>query len=133
MRSPWEWVHRLSEWHHHLSSGLINSLRTRRMDADRDAVAGIVFIRASLPIRRNSKRPKSKEARAIGLPGSYAFVVFAALRRDATNPSRPRPSNATVAGSGTLTVMIESASVAPVAAIRRRSNTVLLGENGSKL
>jgi hypothetical protein len=92
MRSSWQWVHRLSEWHHRLSSGLISRLRTRRMDADRNAVAGIVFIRASLPIRRNSKRPKSKEARAIGLPKVLTPSCFSltcgAMRRTRAGQGR---------------------------------------------
>lgn len=33
---------------------------------------------------------------------TYAFLLFASLRRDATKPSRPRPKRATVVGSGTV-------------------------------
>jgi hypothetical protein len=44
---------------------------------------------------------KARSRRALSEAGKSYF--FTALRRDAANPSRPRPSRATVVGSGTAT------------------------------
>lgn len=49
----------------------------------------------------DAKKPALGGLQYNGSLAAYAFSFFANLRRDAAKPSRPRPSKATVAGSGT--------------------------------